>query len=206
MIPGGFSGGDEPDGTGKFIASIFEDPGVQEELWKFLEVKKGLILGICNGFQGLVKMGLLPEGRFQKRESQHPILGLNSIGRHQSRLVRTRISSLHSPWMDGMNLGDIHTLPVSHGEGRFVISEDQLKVLDKNGQIATQYVDFEGNPTMNVEGNPNGSYWGIEGVFSPDGLVFGKMAHSERVSQGVYLNVEGDFQQRIFDAGIRYYR
>ncbi len=206
MIPGGFSGGDEPDGTGKFIASIFEDPGVQEELWKFLEVKKGLILGICNGFQGLVKMGLLPEGRFQKRESQHPILGLNSIGRHQSRLVRTRISSLHSPWMDGMNLGDVHTLPVSHGEGRFVISEDQLKVLDKNGQIATQYVDFEGNPTMNVEGNPNGSYWGIEGVFSPDGLVFGKMAHSERVSQGVYLNVEGDFQQRIFDAGIRYYR
>ncbi len=206
MLPGGFSGGDEPDGTGKFIASIFGDEQVKEALHYFLNERKGLILGICNGFQGLIKMGLLPQGTLVKRCENHPILAGNSIGRHQSELVRTRVSSVRSPWMEGIELGEIYTLPISHGEGRFVAPMEQLQEMARNGQIATQYVGIDGKPTMEISGNPNGSCWGIEGVFSPDGLIFGKMAHSERVSRGVYQNITGNFYQPIFEAGIKYYR
>lgn len=206
MIPGGFSGGDEPDGSGKFIATVLRSPIVREALEEFLEEREGLVLGICNGFQGLVKLGLLPFGRIKERTETDPILSGNIIGRHQSKLVHTRISSVHSPWMEGLEVGEIYTLPVSHGEGRLLVNDSLLKEMIYNSQVATQYVDLSGQPTMELPWNPNGSTLAIEGLFSPDGRIFGKMCHSERVRPGLYKNVAGKFHQRIFQAGINYYR
>ena len=206
MIPGGFSGGDEPDGSGKFIATVLRSLEVREALEEFIEEREGLILGICNGFQGLVKLGLLPFGKIKERTEMDPILTGNKIGRHQSKLIHTRISSVNSPWMAGLEVGEIYTLPVSHGEGRFVVEANLLKEMVCNGQIATQYVDLSGQPTMELPWNPNGSYMAIEGIFSPSGRIFGKMCHSERRRLGIYKNVDGNFDQRIFQAGIQYYR
>lgn len=206
MIPGGFSGGDEPDGSGKFIATVLKSPIVREALEEFLEERKGLVLGICNGFQGLVKLGLLPFGRIKERAETDPILAGNTIGRHQSKLVHTRVSSVHSPWMEGLEVGEIYTLPVSHGEGRLLVNDNILKKMIYNSQVATQYVDLSGQPTMELPWNPNGSTLAIEGLFSPDGRIFGKMCHSERVRPGLYKNVGGKFHQRIFEAGINYYK
>jgi len=206
MIPGGFSGGDEPDGSGKFIATVLRSLEVRQALEEFIEEREGLILGICNGFQGLVKLGLLPFGKIKERSGTDPILTVNKIGRHQSKLIHSRISSVNSPWMAGLEVGEIYTLPVSHGEGRLLVEADLLKEMVCNGQIATQYVDLSGQPTMELPWNPNGSTLAIEGVFSPNGRIFGKMCHSERRRVGIYKNVDGNFDQRIFQAGIQYYR
>lgn len=206
MIPGGFSGGDEPDGSGKFIATVFRSPEVSEALEDFLVKREGLVLGICNGFQGLVKLGLLPFGEIRERNEMDPILTTNKIGRHQSKLVHTRVSSVNSPWMEGLEVGEIYTLPVSHGEGQFLVDDMMLEKLISNGQIATQYVDLSGQATMELPWNPNGSTMAIEGLFSPNGRIFGKMCHSERFKEGLYKNVDGNFDQRIFQAGIKYYR
>ena len=206
MLPGGFSGGDEPDGSGKFIAATFRNKKIAEEVMKLLRERDGLILGICNGFQALIKLGLVPYGRITEMEESSPTLTYNTIGRHASCLVRTRIASVHSPWMAGVSLGDIHLIPVSHGEGRFVAEAGLVAELEKNGQIATQYVDPEGNPTLETAFNPNNSVQAIEGIFSPDGRVFGKMGHSERVGRNLYRNVEGNQDQKLFESGVLYFR
>lgn len=204
-IPGGFSGGDEPDGSGKFIATVFRNPKIKEAVSKFLEERDGLIIGICNGFQALVKLGLLPHGKIIKMENNSVTLTYNSIGRHVSCMTNTRISSTLSPWLSKVNTGDVHSIAVSHGEGRFVADEDVLEKLYKNGQIATQYVDFEGKPSMDIAHNPNGSLMAIEGITSIDGRVFGKMGHSERMGINIAKNVPGNKEQRIFEAGIDYF-
>ncbi len=216
MIPGGFSGGDEPDGSGKFITAVLRAPKVKKAVEGLLS-RDGLILGICNGFQALIKTGLLPYGEIRDmRESpqkvsrlfldpeQSPTLTFNAIGRHVSRAARTRITSNASPWLMYCKAGDIHTVPVSHGEGRFAASEEEAMALYKNGQIATQYVDSEGKPTMG-EGNLNGSLLAAEGLLSPDGRIFGKMAHSERFTKGTLKNVPGEKDQRIFESGVNYF-
>lgn len=206
MIPGGFSGGDEPDGSGKYIATVLRSPLVRQALQELIDDREGLILGICNGFQGLVKLGLLPFGKIKERSEIDPILTSNKIGRHQSNLVHTRISSVESPWMEGLEVGEIYTLPVSHGEGRLIVEDDLLKEMICGGQIATQYVDLSGQATMELPWNPNGSTLAIEGLFSSNGRIFGKMCHSERIRPGIYKNADGRFEQRIFQAGINYYR
>ena len=206
MIPGGFSGGDEPDGSGKFIATVLRSPLVREALEEFLEEREGLVLGICNGFQGLVKLGLLPFGKIKERTEMDPILAGNRIGRHQSIIAHTRVSSVNSPWMEGLEVGEIYSLPLSHGEGRLVADNSLLENLISKGQIASQYVDLTGQPTMELPWNPNGSSLGIEGLFSPDGRIFGKMCHSERTGPGLYKNIEGNFDQKIFKAGVKYFR
>ena len=204
MLPGGFSGGDEPDGSGKFIAAMFRNPRLSEEVMHLLKDRDGLILGICNGFQALIKLGLLPYGEIRPLATNDPTLTHNSIGRHVSCMVRTRVASNGSPWLMNSNVGDIHTVAVSHGEGRFVADEGWLNELAENGQIATQYVDDRDEPTMSLPFNPNGSVFGIEGITSPDGRVFGKMAHSERVDDDLYRNIDGNKVQPIFAAGIKY--
>ena len=204
MFPGGFSAGDEPDGSGKFIAAMFRNPRIAEEITKFLQ-RDGLILGICNGFQALVKLGLLPYGEIRRLDKDSPTLKHNSIGRHVSRMVRTRVTSNLSPWLAGNAVGDVHTIAVSHGEGRFVANEDWLRKLAANGQIATQYVDFDNNPTQEFPLNPNGSVCAIEGITSADGRIFGKMGHSERIGDNVCKNVPGDKNQHLFEAGVNYF-
>ena len=206
MIPGGFSGGDEPDGSAKFITAVFRNPRVSEAVMDLLENRDGLMLGICNGFQALIKLGLVPYGRIVDMKEDSPTLTYNSIGRHASCLVRTRIASVHSPWMAGVNVGDIHLIPVSHGEGRFIADEALLAQLAAKGQIATQYVDPEGNPTSLTAYNPNDSVQAIEGIFSPDGRVFGKMGHSERIGKNLYRNVEGNQDQKLFESGVAYFK
>lgn len=206
MLPGGFSGGDEPDGSGKFIATAFRNPLVKEAVMRLLNRRDGLILGICNGFQALIKLGLVPYGEIREIKAGDPTLTFNTIGRHVSCLVRTRVASVRSPWLSGANVGDMHTIAVSHGEGRFVADEAVLKSLMENGQIATQYVDPEGNPTNDPDYNPNGSVEAIEGITSPDGRVFGKMGHSERIGENLYKNVPGEKDQGIFKAGVEYFR
>ncbi len=205
MIPGGFSGGDEPDGSAKFITAVFRNPEVSEAVTDLLENRDGLMIGICNGFQALIKLGLVPYGKIVAPAEDAPTLTYNSIGRHASCLVRTRISSVNSPWLAGVNVGDIHTIPISHGEGRFIASDELIAELASNGQIATQYVDMEGNPTSDIRYNPNNSNQAIEGILSPDGRILGKMGHSERIGANLYKNVPGSFDQKLFESGINYF-
>ena len=205
MLPGGFSGGDEPDGSGKFIATTFRNPRVADAVTELLEQRDGLMLGICNGFQALIKLGLVPTGSIRELRDSDPTLTFNTLGRHVSRMVYTRVTSVKSPWLSGCAAGDIHCVPVSHGEGRFVADEATLKQLAANGQIATQYVDPEGRPSADILWNPNGSVCAVEGITSPDGRVFGKMAHSERSGDDLYKNVPGEKDQRIFVSGVRYF-
>lgn len=205
VLPGGFSGGDEPDGSGKFITAFFRNPRIAQEVHEFLNQRDGLMCGICNGFQALIKLGLVPYGEIRDMDSHCPTLTYNEIGRHQSRLVRTRIASNLSPWLMDFQVGEIHTLPVSHGEGRFVAEESLLAELAAKGQIATQYVDLSGTPTMEIQYNPNGSLFAVEGITSPDGRVLGKMAHTERFQDGIYQNVPGNKSQPIFHNAVRYF-
>ena len=205
MIPGGFSGGDEPDGSAKFITAFFRAPAVTEAVRDLLQNRDGLMLGICNGFQALVKLGLVPFGDIRPMDEECPTLTFNTIGRHQSRLVRTRVASNLSPWLSRCEVGDIHTVPVSHGEGRFVASPELAAQLAANGQIATQYVDEQGVPSMSLDVNPHGSVLAIEGITSPDGRILGKMGHSERRGYGLYQNVPGDRYQQLFEGGVGYF-
>ncbi len=206
FVPGGFSGGDEPDGSGKFITAFFRNPEVRDATMGLLKNRDGLMLGICNGFQALIKLGLVPFGEIIDTDETCPTLSYNVIGRHQSRIVRTRIASCNSPWLQKMNVGDVVSVPISHGEGRFLCPEALLHKLAANGQIATQYVDLEGNPTMDVDFNPNGSVWAIEGITSPDGRVFGKMGHAERVGASLYQNVPGDYDLHLFESAFDYFK
>ena len=206
MLPGGFSGGDEPDGSGKFIATTFRNPRVAEAVSELLEKRDGLMLGICNGFQALIKLGLVPYGRITQIQENDPTLTFNTLGRHVSRMVYTRVTSVKSPWLMGAEAGQIHTVPVSHGEGRFVADAQTVARLMANGQIATQYVDLDGNPSMDIQWNPNGSVCAIEGITSPDGRILGKMGHSERQGENLYGNVPGEKDQQLFASGVRYFK
>ncbi|HBG7259250.1 phosphoribosylformylglycinamidine synthase [Clostridioides difficile] len=206
MLPGGFSAGDEPDGSGKFIATVFRNPRVQEAINEFLTQKDGLMLGICNGFQVLIKLGLVPYGEIRVPSESAPTLTYNNIGRHQAKIARTRISSNKSPWLAQTNVGDIHNIAISHGEGKFVASEDVMRKLIANGQVATQYVDFNNEATYDIEFNPNGSFYAVEGITSADGRVFGKMGHSERIGEEVFKNIIGEKDQKIFESGVKYFR
>lgn len=206
MLPGGFSGGDEPDGSGKFIATAFRNPNVKEATMNLLKNRDGLMLGICNGFQALVKLGLVPTGEICDLTADSPTLTYNTIGRHISRMVYTRVSSNLSPWFAGVKAGDIHAIAVSHGEGRFVANDSVLQKLYENGQIATQYVDINGAPTGDIRYNPNGSFAAIEGITSPDGRVLGKMGHSERLAGGVFKNILGEKDQKLFQSGVNYFK
>lgn len=206
MLPGGFSGGDEPDGSGKFIATTFRNPRVAEAVSELLEKRDGLMLGICNGFQALIKLGLVPYGRITQIQENDPTLTFNTLGRHVSRMVYTRVTSVKSPWLMGAEAGQIHTVPVSHGEGRFVADAQTVARLMANGQIATQYVDLDGNPSMDIQWNPNGSVCAVEGITSPDGRILGKMGHSERQGENLYGNVPGEKDQQLFASGVRYFK
>ena len=206
FIPGGFSGGDEPDGSGKFITAFFRNPEIKEGVTELLENRDGLMAGICNGFQALIKLGLVPYGKIIDTDENCPTLTFNTIGRHQSRLVRTRIASNKSPWLAATNVGDIYTVPISHGEGRFLCSEELVNQLAANGQIATQYVDLNGAPTDDIHFNPNNSIVAIEGITSPDGRVFGKMGHSERIGYGLYKNVLGEYDMKMFESAVKYFK
>lgn len=206
MIPGGFSAGDEPDGSGKFIASIFRNPRIKDSVMNLLNNRDGLMLGICNGFQALIKLGLVPYGDIRDMTENSPTLTFNTIGRHISCFATTKITSNKSPWLYNCNVGDTHKIPFSHGEGRFVANEQIINQLIENGQIATQYVDKNNNPTYDIKFNPNGSMLAIEGITSPDGRVFGKMGHSERVGNDLYKNVIGEKDQKIFESGINYFK
>jgi phosphoribosylformylglycinamidine synthase len=206
MLPGGFSAGDEPDGSGKFIAAMFRNPRITEAVLDLMNQRDGLMLGICNGFQALIKLGLVPYGEILELNEDAPTLTYNKIGRHVSKMVQTKVVSVLSPWFSGVKLGDIHTIPVSHGEGRFVANQDIIETLAANGQIATQYVDFNGNPSNDITCNPNGSYEAIEAITSPDGRILGKMAHSERTGLNIAENIPGDKYQPIFAGGVNYFR
>ena len=206
FIPGGFSGGDEPDGSAKFITAFFRNQAIKEGVTDLLDSRGGLMCGICNGFQALIKLGLVPFGRIVDTDEHCPTLTFNTIARHQSRIVRTRVASNRSPWLRGTQVGDVFCVPISHGEGRFLAEEDMIARLAANGQIATQYVDLDGNATMDVRFNPNGSMSAIEGITSPDGRVFGKMGHSERVGSGLYRNVSGNYDIRMFESAVKYFK
>ncbi len=206
FIPGGFSGGDEPDGSGKFITAFFRNAAIKEQVTELLEKRDGLMCGICNGFQALIKLGLVPYGKIIYADENCPTLTFNTIGRHQSRIVRTRIASNKSPWLAKTKVGDIYNVPISHGEGRFIASEALIRELAANGQIATQYVDFSGNATADIHFNPNNSFYAIEGITSPDGRVFGKMGHSERTGAGLYKNVPGDYDIKMFKGAVEYFK
>ena len=209
FIPGGFSGGDEPDGSGKFIAAFFRNPVIRDRVHALLKNRDGLMGGICNGFQALIKLGLVPYGEIREADQcTEATLTFNDIGRHQSRLVRTRVASNRSPWLMYTHPGEVYTAPISHGEGRFIASDEFIEKLAANGQIATQYCDIAGNPTMAILDNPNGSCAAIEGITSPDGRVFGKMAHSERVGFNVdlYVNVPGNYDIGMFRGAVDYFK
>lgn len=206
MIPGGFSGGDEPEGSGKFITAFFRNPKIKDAVHELLKKRDGLMLGICNGFQALIKLGLVPYGEITDMTQDSPTLTFNTIARHQSMMVNTRIASNKSPWLSDSRVGDIHTIPISHGEGRFVAPQSLIVKLANNGQIATQYVDLDGRPSMDIRYNPNTSMEAIEGITSPDGRIFGKMGHSERVGVNVSKNVPGNKDQKIFENGVRYFK
>ncbi len=206
MFPGGFSAGDEPEGSAKFFAAVFRNAVIKEEIEKLLNERDGLMLGICNGFQALIKLGLLPEGRIVQQHADSPTLAMNTIGRHVSKMVYTKVMSNRSPWLQGAKAGSVYCNPTSHGEGRFVAGEEWLRKLFANGQVATQYVDDKGVPTMDEFWNPNGSYMAIEGITSPDGRILGKMAHSERCGEAVAVNIYGEQDMKIFESGVRYFR
>ena len=206
FIPGGFSGGDEPDGSAKFITAFFRNGAVKEAVTELLESRDGLMCGICNGFQALIKLGLVPYGQIRDTDETCPTLTFNNISRHQSRIVHTRIASTKSPWLSLMNVGDIVNVPISHGEGKFLASPELIAQLAANGQIATQYVDLSGKATADIDFNPNGSLCAIEGITSPDGRVFGKMGHSERIAPGIYRNVPGEYDIRMFEAAVKYFK
>ena len=206
VVPGGFSGGDEPDGSAKLITAFFRNAAVREQVTALLEQRDGLMLGICNGFQALIKLGLVPYGKIMDTDADCPTLTYNVIGRHQSRLVRTRVCSNKSPWLAGTKVGDIYTVPISHGEGRFLASEELVRTLAANGQIATQYVDLDGCATMDAAFNPNGSICAIEGITSPDGRVLGKMGHTERIGTQLYRNVPGRYEMELFTSAVRYFK
>ena len=205
FIPGGFSGGDEPDGSGKFITAFFRSPGIRDAVHRLLRQRDGLMGGICNGFQALIKLGLVPYGEIRDADPDAPTLTFNTIGRHQSRLVRTRVCSSRSPWLSNTKPGEIYTVPISHGEGRFLASEEQILQLAANGQIATQYVDERGVPTTDIRCNPNGSAFAVEGILSPDGRVLGKMGHSERIGSNLYRNVPGRYDMGLFASAVAYF-
>ena len=206
FIPGGFSGGDEPDGSGKFITAFFRNAEVREQVSALLEKRDGLMGGICNGFQALIKLGLVPFGKIIETDETCPTLTYNDIGRHQSRIVRVRVASVKSPWLSAVNAGDVFSVPISHGEGKFVASEELIQKLAANGQIMTQYVDLQDEPTMDIHFNPNGSAEAIEGILSPDGRVFGKMGHSERKGFGLYKNVLGEYDMKLFESAVKYFK
>ena len=206
FIPGGFSGGDEPDGSGKFITAFFRNAAIKEGVTALLDDRDGLMCGICNGFQALIKLGLVPYGKIIDTDETCPTLTFNNISRHQSRIVRTRVASNKSPWLALTHVGDVYNVPISHGEGKFLASEELIRQLAANGQIATQYVDLDGNATADVHFNPNGSLYAIEGITSPDGRVFGKMGHSERIGKGLYKNVPGEYNIRMFEAAVKYFK
>ena len=206
FIPGGFSGGDEPDGSGKFITAFFRNAAVKEEVTALLERRDGLMCGICNGFQALIKLGLVPYGRIIDTDASCPTLTFNTIARHQSRIVRVRVASNRSPWLAATQVGDVYSAPISHGEGRFLADEALIRQLAANGQIATQYVDLDGRATDDIHFNPNGSLFAVEGITSPDGRVFGKMGHAERTGAGLYKNVPGEYDMKMFTSAVRYFR
>jgi len=206
FIPGGFSGGDEPDGSAKFITAFFRNPEIKEQVERLLNDRDGLMLGICNGFQALIKLGLVPYGKIIDTDENCPTLTYNVISRHQSKLVRTRVCTNKSPWLAGTEVGEVYTVPISHGEGRFLASEELIRQLAANGQIATQYVDLSGEPTMDTAFNPNGSILAVEGITSPDGRVLGKMGHSERIGKDLYKNVEGKYDMKLFESAVKYFR
>ena len=206
MIPGGFSAGDEPEGSGKFIATFLRNESLKEAITDLLDNRDGLMIGICNGFQALIKLGLLPYGKIMRLSKEDATLTFNTIGRHVSQMVNTRIASVNSPWLAKVNVGDIHTIPVSHGEGRFVAPDKVLKELFENGQVFTQYVDNSNNPTMVSPFNPNGSMMAIEGIVSRNGRVLGKMGHSERQGDNRFVNIYGEMDQLLFEAGVSYFK
>jgi phosphoribosylformylglycinamidine synthase len=206
MIPGGFSAGDEPEGSGKFIAAVFRNPKVKDAVTDLLQNRDGLMLGICNGFQALIKLGLVPYGEIRDMSENSPTLTFNTIGRHISCLASTKVVSNKSPWLWNCEVGDIHNVAFSHGEGRFLADEKTVRELEANGQIATQYVDANGKATYDIKYNPNGSVYAIEGITSLDGRVLGKMGHSERIGNGVYKNVPGEKDQKIFLSGVEYFK
>lgn len=206
FIPGGFSGGDEPDGSGKFITAFFRNSAIKEQVTELLEKRDGLMIGICNGFQALIKLGLVPFGKIMDTDAHCPTLTFNSIGRHQSRIVTTRVASANSPWLSGTRVGELYNVPISHGEGRFIAEPEMLAQLIANGQVATQYVDAEGDATNDILYNPNGSVAAIEGILSPDGRVLGKMGHSERIGSGLYKNVPGNYDMQLFKSAVRYFK
>ena len=206
FIPGGFSGGDEPDGSGKFITAFFRGERVKEEITRLLEERQGLMGGICNGFQALIKLGLVPYGKIIDTDETCPTLTYNNIARHQSRIVRVRVASVKSPWLSLVEAGEVFSVPISHGEGKFVASSALIEQLAENGQIMTQYVDLSDNATMDIRFNPNGSAAAIEGILSPDGRVFGKMGHSERKGAGLYKNVPGEYDMKLFESAVKYFK
>lgn len=206
FIPGGFSGGDEPDGSGKFITAFFRGESIKEEVGSLLDKRDGLMLGICNGFQALIKLGLLPNGKITDTDENSPTLTFNTIARHQSKIVRTRVSSNKSPWLSKCKVGDVYLVPISHGEGRLIGDEKSLNSLIANGQVATQYVDLSGKATYDIDFNPNGSYLAIEGITSPDGRILGKMGHSERIGAGLYKNVYGEYDMKLFSSAVEYFK
>ena len=206
FVPGGFSGGDEPDGSGKFITAFFRNAEIKQAVTELLEKRDGLMLGICNGFQALIKLGLVPYGKIIDTDETCPTLTYNTISRHQSKLVRTKLVSNNSPWLSKAKQGEIYTVPISHGEGRFIADEALIRKLAANGQIITQYVDFDGNATNDIAFNPNNSDFAIEGIVSPDGRVLGKMGHSERTASGLYKNVPGEFDLKLFESAVEYYK
>ncbi|HJK43948.1 MAG TPA: phosphoribosylformylglycinamidine synthase subunit PurQ, partial [Methanocorpusculum sp.] len=206
FIPGGFSGGDEPDGSGKFITAFFRNAKIKDAVHDLLKNRDGLMCGICNGFQALIKLGLVPYGEIVDVDEHSPTLTFNTIGRHQSRIVRTRIASVKSPWFACVNVDDVFAVPISHGEGRFLADEEVLRSLIANGQVATQYVDLADNPTSDIHFNPNNSMLAVEAITSPDGRVLGKMGHSERVGEGLYKNVPDQFMMQLFESLVKYYQ
>ncbi len=206
FVPGGFSGGDEPDGSGKFITAFFRNEAVKEQVTNLLEKRDGLMCGICNGFQALIKLGLVPYGKIIDTDEHCPTLTFNTIGRHQSRIVSVRVATNNSPWLKNTNVGDVYNVPISHGEGRFIAEPQVLESLIKNGQVATQYVDLNGNATNDIRFNPNNSMQAIEGIISPDGRVIGKMGHSERIGAGLYKNVLGEYDMKLFKSAVEYFK
>ena len=206
MLPGGFSAGDEPDGSGKFIATVLRNPMISDAVMDLLKNRDGLILGICNGFQALVKTGLVPYGEIRPPEAGAPTLTFNDIGRHIARYATTRISSTMSPWLSHCEVGDLHNIPFSHGEGKFYATNEEIEQLAANGQIATQYTDLAGKPSMDIAWNPNGSLYAIEGITSPCGRVLGKMGHTERRGESIAKNIPGNKHQPLFKAGVDYFK